>query len=108
MFVNQVTSNEVVNIIKSLKNSSAGWDGIHAKVVEPTVNAHLSVLIHLFNLSLLQGVFPDELKIARVTPLFRSDNSMLVNNYRPLSVLPLFSKVLERPMYNRLLSFINK
>ena len=59
-------------------------------------------------MSLLNGVFPSELKIARVIPLFKSGESNKFSNYRPVSVLPLFSKILERLMYSRLLSFINK
>ena len=60
------------------------------------------------NLSLAQGIVPLEHKIAKVTPLFKNDNKMYVNNYRPVSVLPLLSKILERLMYNRIITFINK
>ena len=60
------------------------------------------------NLSLRYGIFPAELKIARVIPLFKSEDPGCFSNYRPVSVLPLFSKILERLMYQRLLSFINK
>ena len=60
------------------------------------------------NLSITKGVFPDELKVARVIPLFKSGDVTSFSNYRPVSVLPLFSKILERLMYSRLLSFINK
>ena len=63
---------------------------------------------HVFNLSIEEGVFPKELKIARGIPLFKFDNCMLVINYRPVSVLQLFSKILEKIMYNRILAFINK
>ena len=52
------------------------------------------------------GVFPDELKIARVTRIFKKGNNTLVTNYRPISVLPCFSKLLERIMYNRLYKFL--
>ena len=52
------------------------------------------------------GVFPDKLKIARVTRIFKKRNNTLVTNYRPISVLPCFSKLLERIMYNRLYKFL--
>ena len=52
------------------------------------------------------GVFPDKLKIARVTRIFKKGNNTLVTNYRPISVLPCFSKLLERIMYNRLYKFL--
>ena len=60
------------------------------------------------NLSITKGIFPNELKVARVIPLFKSGDETSFSNYRPVSVLPLFSKILERLMYKRLLSFINK
>ena len=60
------------------------------------------------NLSLAQGIVPLEHKIAKVTSLFKNDNKMYVNNYRPVSVLPLLSKIIERLMYNRILTFIDK
>ena len=55
-----------------------------------------------------QVIVPNELKLARVIPLFKADDCMLINNYRPVSILPLFSKIYERIMYNRLWSFIKK
>ena len=65
-------------------------------------------LTHVMNLSLAQGIVPLEHKIAKAMPLFKNDNKMYVNNYRPVSVLLLVSKILERLMYNRILTFINK
>ena len=64
------------------------------------------ILKHIFNISLGKGVFPDKLKIARVTPIFKKGNDTLITNYRPISVLPCFSKLLERIMYNRLYKFL--
>ena len=54
------------------------------------------------------GVFPDDLKIAKVIPLYKSGDSSLFTNYRPISLLPAFSKVFERLIYNRLHSFFEK
>ena len=48
------------------------------------------------------------MKIAKVIPLYKNDNNMMVNSYRPISLLPVFSKLLERLMYNRLISLINQ
>ena len=53
-------------------------------------------------------MFPGELKIARAKPICKGGNSMMLNNYRPVSVLPLLSKIFERIMYDRLIEFINK
>ena len=56
----------------------------------------------IFNLSLQQGVFPNQPKIAKVTPIFKSGSKELANNYRPISVLPCFSKLFERIIHFRL------
>ena len=65
-------------------------------------------LTYIINLSLNSGVVPQEMKIARVIPLFKSGDKSLFTNYRPVSVLPVFSKFLERIVYNRLINFLNK
>ena len=65
-------------------------------------------LTHFINLSIISGVFPDQLKIARVIPLFKSGDKSSFTNYRPVSVLPAFSKILEKVIYNRLLDYLNK
>ena len=108
MYVNEVTHDELKSIIKNLKESSPGWDEISARVIKSTFDNFKEPLLHVLNLSLLTGVFPSELKVAKVIPLFKAGDPLLFSNYRPVSVLPLFSKILERLMYNRLLSFINQ
>ena len=62
-------------------------------------------LIYLFHLSLEKGVFPDDLKITKVTLICKADDSSDVSNYRSISALPCFSKILERLMYNRLYEY---
>ena len=49
-------------------------------------------LTHLFNKSLQNSKFPDKLKIERIVPIYKCDNKKIINNYRPISVLPYFSK----------------
>ena len=64
-------------------------------------------MVHwLIYLTLLEGVFPSELKVANVLPLYKADDDMLFNNYRPVSLLSVLSKVFERIMYNRLISIL--
>ena len=107
MFAEHVEINEVETIIHSLKQSSAGWDFISSKAIKASYHPILTPLTHVMNLSITKGIFPNELKIARVIPIFKSGDVTCFSNYRPVSVLPLFSKILERIMYTRLLSFIN-
>lgn len=108
IFMNPVDKKEIEKIILNMKNSSPGLDEIHTSIVKQTFHHYLSVLVHIINLSLSQGVFPLELKKAKVIPLFKSGNSDIVNNYRPISILPCFSKVFERVIYDRLMKFIEE
>ena len=64
-------------------------------------------LKNLVNLSIVERIFPDDLKIAKFTPIYKTDSSSNISNYRPVSVLPYFSKMLERIMYNRLQKYLN-
>lgn len=104
----EVLEDEVSDLIKKLKDTSAGWDCIASSVVRKTSDHIISPLAYVFNLSITQGVFPAELKIARVIPLYKAGDPLQFSNYRPVSVLPVFSKILERLMYERLLAFVNK
>ena len=108
MYMDNVLEEEVANVIKNLKEGSCGWDDISASVVKTTYRSFLEPLTHILNISITKGVFPNELKIAKVIPLFKSGDSMMFSNYRPVSVLPVFSKILERLIYTRLLSFIKE
>ena len=104
----ETDSNEIIYIIMTLKNSCPGYDNMKARIVKSSYSLFIEPLTHVLNLSLRQGVFPLELKIANVIPLYKSGDAMSLNNYRPVSILPFFSKILEKLVYNRLLSFINK
>ena len=107
--VNSELENKKATIIElkeaffSLKiNKSAGFDDISYNVVKNYFGELSDPLLHIFNLSFLNGIFPDSLKIAKVTPVYKAGDSSDLGNYRPISVLPCFSKILERIMYKRL------
>ena len=108
IILNSVLPNEIVAIIRNLKDGGAGWDCISARVVKSTYAGYLKPLTHILNLSLEKGIFPHELKVAHVIHLFKSGSTMNFSNYRPVSILPVFSKIFERIMYNRLLFFIEE
>ncbi len=65
-------------------------------------------LTHIVNLSIQSSIVPDQTKVARVLPMFKSSEGNFFSNYRPISILPVFSKVLEKVVYNRLLHYLNK
>ena len=97
------TDLELENPFASLKtNKSSGYDDISADVVKKASDEIFVILKHIFNISLAKEIFLDKLKIVRVTPIFKIGNRTLVTNYRPISVLACFSKLLERIMYDRL------
>ena len=108
MYLMPTNATEVKQIVMSLKKKSPGCDGIIADIVKKTYPFYLDVLVHLINLSLSQGVFPSELKLAKVIPLYKGGDKELMNNYRPISILPLYSKLFERIMHSRLWSYINR
>ena len=99
--------NELKDAFFSLKiNKSPGHDGVSFNVIKKCFGELCEPLKYLFNLSIVKGIFPDDLKIAKVTPIYKADNSSNISNYRPISVLPCFSKMLERIMYNRLQKYL--
>ena len=94
--------------MNNFRESSPGWDAIAAKTVRFIVPYISLPLVKIINLSMEEGVFPDELKIARVIHLYKSNDPMIFSHYRPVSVLPLFSKLFEKIMYDRLIAFLDK
>ena len=108
IFIAPVVENEVHSLILNLKSNSPGWDSVSATIIKSAERTILKPLTHVLNLSVTTGTFPSEMKIARVIPLLKTGDPMVLTNYRPVFVLPVFSKVLERLMYNRLTSFVNK
>ena len=63
---------------------------------------------YLFNLSIEKGILPDDLKIAKVTTIYKADDKSDLRNYSPVSVLPGFSKILERIMNNRWCQYLTE
>ena len=107
IFLTPVSPTEISNIISSLKNKSCNTDKIHNKVLKSVKNLISPVLAEIINKSFRTGIFPKSMKTARVVPVYKSGDETDVSNYRPISILPTLSKVFERTMYNRLVSFLN-
>ena len=101
IFLKAITENEVVKEINNLKvNESGGYDETSPKIVRATSENIVQPLVQIYNWSFLTGIIPDELKIAAVIPTFKLGDFNL--NYRPMSVLSSFSKILEKVMYKRM------
>ena len=86
---------------------AAGHDTIPMWAVKNSIDLISKPLCEILNLSIENGIIPDQLKIARIVPIFKSGDNSLFSNYRPISVLPVFSKILEKAVYNRLMNYIN-
>ena len=92
-----LTVNELKDAYFSLKlNKSPGYDEISFNVIKTCFGYLHKPLLHIFNQFLQSEFFPDKLKIARGTPLFKSGNDLELENYQPISVLPCFSKIYEK------------
>ena len=97
----RLSMNELKYAFFSLKiNKSPGYDDISFNVLKKCFSSLCEPLKYLFNLSIEKGIFPDDLKIAKVTPIYKTDDKSNLSNYRPISVLSCFLKILERIMYN--------
>ena len=81
-------------------------DGLTARLIKASSESIIPPLLHIFNLSLSSGVFPSMWKVARVTPLYKDGCRSDKNNYRPISVLPVLSKLLERLVHDRLYTYV--
>ena len=98
-----------MNAFFTLKiNKSPCYDDISFTVVKKCFNSLCEPLKYLFNLSIKKGVFPGDLKIAKVTSIYKADDKSNLSNYRSISVLSCFSKILERIMYNHLYQYLTE
>lgn len=106
IFLYPTSPYEVIMLINSLKlNKSSGHDDIHPFFLKVASNVIAYPLSEMINLCLCYGVFPDKLKFAKVIPVYKSGPKNHLNNYRPISLLPSLSKVLEKIIRTRMLSF---
>ena len=106
IFLNDITPNEIEDIIKNLNpNKSSDLSPRILKLVRYSISP---VLTALFNNCMHASVFPDELKVARVIPLFKAGDKNDITNYRPISLLPVLSKIFEKLIHCRMTAFLDK
>ena len=107
-YLSPVNKEEVTKIINNLNNGSPGYDGINARALQSVISYINDPITRICNMSFNEGIFPHQLKTAKIIPLFKANDPMKFNNYRPISLLPVLSKIFEKLMYTRLIKFINK
>ena len=102
----KVTTNKVEKIINNINIKKAtGADGIPAKIIKCSKSIIAPQITSILNMSIDQNVFPDKLKKAQVTPLYKKNDPLLKTNYRPVSVLCIFSKIFEKILEQQLSDF---
>ena len=102
--VTLIEVNDLINILNPSK--SVGPNSIPIKLLRIIGHSVSPLLALLVNQSFQSGIYPDKLKIAKVISLFKKGNPELPSNYRPISLLPVFSKIFEKLMYRRLYKFL--
>ena len=102
------SESNVFKILQSLDVSKAmGCDGISPKLLKQCSLSLYRPLHYLFSLSLSQSYLPLEWRTHLIKPVFKSGDKNSIKNYRPISLLPVVSKVLEKLVYNRIVDFIS-
>ncbi|CAB4038388.1 Hypothetical predicted protein, partial [Paramuricea clavata] len=89
-------------------NKATGLDGISAKLLKDSVCVIAPTLTKIFNLSLRCGAFPDIWKKGKVTPIYKTGDPTSSNNYRPITILPTLSKLLERIVHRQIYNYLQE
>lgn len=109
VFLKPTSEQEISSIILNMKNKhSHGWDGISPWVLKQCYGPVLKALTELINGCLLEGIFPDVLKLSVIKPLFKKGDKLQMKNYRPIALISTFCKILEYVIYYRIIEFIDK
>ncbi|KAK2147907.1 hypothetical protein NP493_3348g00000 [Ridgeia piscesae] len=106
MFLLPMVECEVISVVNGCKSkTSTDCDDIDFRLIKSVITSIVKPITHIFNLSFKSGTFPEKMKIAKVIPHFKSGSKNYFNNYRPISLLPQLSKILEKLYSNRLNTF---
>ena len=109
MFLNPIVENDLLLNIKRLNSKKAGKsDCIATKFIKISAEAICPTLTKIFNRCISEGIFPKSLKQAELIPIYKKGDILQKSNHRPISLLPPFSKLLERHIHTEITKFINK
>ena len=104
-----VSRSFVLKQLSSLRlDKSTGLDGISPRFLKDGADSLVDPVAHIINLSLTSEIFPSSFKKARVKPLYKKGSRLEVGNYRPVSILPVLSKILERAVNDQLNEYLSK
>ena len=100
---------EIIEIVKNFKGKlSTDFNDINMDIVKRVMSNSVKPFSHICNASFISGIFPDNMKIAKVVPLYKAGEKNLFTNHRPVSLLSQFSKILEKLFSKRLDKYIDK
>lgn len=109
MFMAPSSPYDIHKIIKNLKNTnSVGVDDISTKIIKAVGEYICHPLSYIINQSIEMGIFPQDLKLTLVKPLFKKENKELMEYYRPIALISIFSKIFEKYYYNELNTYLEK
>ena len=109
LYLTEIEPYEIDELIRDLGINKAGdIYGNTSNIVKLGGPVLTQILTLLYNKSLEQGIFPNVLKISKILPIHKGDSVFEMSNYRPISLLPIFSKILEKLMYARVIDFIKR
>ena len=104
-----ISEEKILKIIRNLNSNKAhGWDGISVRMIKICDESLIVPLRLIFENCLHQGIFPEPWKRANIVPVHKKNEKNLKENYRPISLLPIFSKILEKLIYDSLYSYLIK
>ena len=106
LFLHDTSESEIIDIIKEFENGKAS--DIPTILLKKSAKIISPVLVRLYNSCMSVGDFPSVFKVGKITPIFKKENAELLENYRPISILPIFGKIFEKIVYKRLYSFLTE
>ena len=103
-----ISEEEGIGIINALENKTSGPTSIPIKMLKMIPDLIIIPLCRIINMSFITGVFPEILKIVKVIPVHKGGSTQDMNNFRPISLLSIFDKIMEKLLHKRLYNFLEK
>lgn len=109
IYMSPITPEEIVKISLTLKSkNSSGHDGMSNNLIKAIIPEIKEPLCNIYNKSIEEGTYPEKMKLAEVVPIYKGKQQNLQENYRPVSLLPVLSKLFEKLIYTRVYNFLSK
>ena len=101
-----ITEHKTMRIIENLKNkTSTGIDGLSNQLIKMAKNVLVKPLTIIINQMIVTGIFPDQLKISKVIPLYKAKDQTILSNYRTIALLPSISKIFEYVLLEQITNY---